>query len=76
MAPISILQIYSRVIGPMAHYFNAAAMTDDPVLRMKLVMTGSIAFMYHCHTWGKPLNPILGETYQGSLPDGSQVFAE
>lgn len=43
---------------------------------MKLVMTASVAFLHPCHNWGKPLNPILGETYQASLPDGSQIFVE
>jgi hypothetical protein len=43
---------------------------------MKFVMTASIAFLYPCHHWGKPLNPILGETYQGLLPDGSKICME
>ena len=38
MAPTSILQIYAGVIGPMARYHNAAAVSNDPVERMKHVM--------------------------------------
>jgi len=43
---------------------------------MKLVMAGSISWLYPNHQWGKPLNPILGETYQAALPDGAKVFCE
>ena len=39
-------------------------------------MTCSIAFLYPCHNWGKPLNPILGETYQATLPDGGMIYVE
>lgn len=76
MAPTSIVQVYSRVVGPMARYFNAAAVSKDPVERMKLVMAASICYLETCHTWGKPLNPILGETYQALLPDGSNLYVE
>jgi len=60
----------------MASFFNAAALTDDPVERMKHIMAASIAPLYPCHTWNKPLNPLLGETYQTTLPDGSTIFVE
>ena len=53
----------------MARYFNAAAMSNDPIERMKLIMTASIAFLMPTHTWNKPLNPVLGETYQANLQD-------
>jgi hypothetical protein len=76
MAPTSILQVYSRVTGPMARFFRAASLTDDPVERMKLVMSASISFLEPCHTWAKPLNPVLGETYQAFLADGSELSVE
>lgn len=60
----------------MAHYFNAAALTEDPVERMKLVMTASICYLEACHTWGKPLNPVIGETYQANLADESVLTVE
>lgn len=46
------------------------------VLRMKHVMTSSISFLYPCHSFDKPLNPILGETYQATLQDGSMLYVE
>jgi len=39
-------------------------MIDNPLERMKLVMTQSLSFIYPTHCFDKPLNPILGETYQ------------
>lgn len=48
-------------------YFNAAAQSKDPVERMKLVIAASFAFLYPCHTWDKPLSPMLGETYQATM---------
>ena len=63
------MQVYASVAGPMARYFNAAAMSNDPIERMKLIMTASIAFLMPTHTWNKPLNPVLGETYQANLQD-------
>lgn len=50
-------------VGPA--YLNASALTKDPIERMKYVMVASVAFIGNLHTFDKPLNPILGETYQG-----------
>ena len=76
MSTDSILQVIASVASPCSVYFNLAAQSPDPVERMKFVITASFAFLYPCHTWDKPLNPILGETYQASLEDGSQIFLE
>jgi len=43
---------------------------------MKHVMITSVSFVEPCHIFDKPLNPILGETFQGYLADGSSVFME
>ena len=77
MSKDSILQVVCSAAGPWAPYFNAAAMSsEDPVERMKHIMTASFSHCYPCHTWDKPLNPILGETYQAYLADGTQIFVE
>jgi hypothetical protein len=60
----------------MARYHNAAAMSEDPVERMKHVMIAQIATLFPSHTWGKPLNPVLGETYETTLPDGTTISVE
>lgn len=66
----------ASVAGPTSIYLNAAAIASDPVERMKNIVVASFAFLYSCHTWDKPLNPVLGETYQASLPDGTKIFLE
>jgi hypothetical protein len=72
----TVVEIVASIgcLGPA--YLNAAALARDPIERMKYVMLCSVAFIGNCHSFDKPLNPILGETYQGSLPDGSKVYME
>ena len=60
----------------MAKYLHAAALSDDPIQRMKFVMASMVCYIMEIHSWGKPLNPILGETYEATLPDGSTVHIE
>jgi len=68
--------VIGSVGGPICPHLTAAALSNDPVTRMKHVMVSSVAFLYPLHNWGKPLNPILGETYQAYLPNGSMVYME
>jgi len=44
-------------------YFNRAAASDNPIERIKLVITATLANFYVNCTFLKPLNPILGETF-------------
>ncbi|CDW86164.1 UNKNOWN [Stylonychia lemnae] len=76
MSHKTILELIASVtcVGPA--YLNAAAFAEDPVERMKYVMTASVAFVYPTHHFDKPLNPVLGETFQAELPDGSNVYME
>jgi hypothetical protein len=55
---------------------NKAASISDPIERMKLVMASSIAFMVPAKIYEKPLNPVLGETYQATAADGAKIFME
>ena len=76
MDPYSILQAL-----PLQHkvnwlYLNYAAARDDPVERFKAFLTSNIAFLRTGRSFLKPLNPKLGETYQGRGPDGTKIFAE
>ena len=63
MSSRSILSAVSKVSLHAPTYMNAAALTSDPIQRMKYLVTFSISFCYSAHTFEKPLNPILGETY-------------
>ncbi|KAJ9524250.1 hypothetical protein QJQ45_008429 [Haematococcus lacustris] len=59
------------------HFLLQASQTKDPVHRMKLVMTWFVAGLHHgFEKWKKPFNPILGETWQAELADGSSMFLE
>ncbi|KAK9833077.1 hypothetical protein WJX74_006386 [Apatococcus lobatus] len=54
-----------------------AASCTDPVERMRWTVTWFVAGLQHVfQSWRKPFNPLLGETYQASQPDGSTVQME
>ena len=55
---------------------NRAATITDPVERMKLVMTSNFSWYLYNQVFHKPLNPILGETYQAIGQDGTKIFLE
>lgn len=72
----TILQIVASVAMVHPHYLNAAGYATDPIERMKYIITDSIAFIYPTHHFDKPLNPILGETFEAVMPDGSKIYCE
>ena len=43
---------------------------------MKMVMTAAVANLHCCQFFGKPFNPVLGETFEAFLADGSHIAAE
>lgn len=58
-------------------FLDAAAAASDPIERMKLVIAAIVAGYHRVFLkWAKPFNPILGETWQASLPDGTAIFLE
>lgn len=57
-------------------FLNRAADATDPVERMKLVLAFTVAGMHHSVGQLKPFNPILGETFQTMLNDGTEVCCE
>lgn len=76
MSPQSILPVIATISVHSPIYLTKAAYETDPVERMKYVITNALSYYYPSHIFDKPLNPILGETYQGSLADGSSVYME
>lgn len=76
MCSHSILECVALIARINSYYLNAAAVCTDPLERMKLVMTSTIAFFHPTHQFEKPLNPILGETYEAMCPDGTHIYAE
>jgi len=73
---MSALERVGRSTSFFPIYFNRAAASDNPVERIKLVITATLANFYVNCTFLKPLNPVLGETFQGYYCDDTQVFCE
>ena len=49
---------------------------DDKVEAFKYVISFSISSLYRCTEQLKPLNPMLGETYQCEWEDGTKMYLE
>jgi len=58
------------------HYMNKAAEATDPLDRFKNVVSMLVAGLHNTCTQMKPFNPILGETFEATFDDGSQIFLE
>ena len=76
MGPITTLEIMPTLQSTMVVYLNYAASISDPVERMKLIMSHNICYLFREKIWDKPLNPILGETYQAMGQDGAMIYME
>ena len=76
MSHVSILYLIATMSIHTPIFLTRAALSTDPIERMKFVMTTSLSFLQPCHVFEKPLNPILGETMQGKLADGSSIYME
>ena len=57
-------------------YLTRAAGVSDPVERMKMVIAFAISGLHLAVTQLKPFNPLLGETLEGGLDDGSLIYCE
>ena len=73
MIPKTILQTLSSSIFQMPIYLNLAGEQNDPLERMKYIITSTISCFHNSSVFLKPLNPILGETYETMYDDGSKV---
>ena len=77
MSPKSLLQRVPDIQKCFSFYLNyAASLKNDPVERLKAVIASTIAFLWKNHSFDKPLNPVLGETYQAKCADGATLFCE
>mmetsp|Transcript_13156 Transcript_13156/g.24632 ORF Transcript_13156/g.24632 Transcript_13156/m.24632 type:complete len:612 (-) Transcript_13156:2918-4753(-) len=57
-------------------FIQRAAQTSDQFERFLNVIAFGVSGLYMATRQSKPFNPLLGETFQGSFPDGTQIFAE
>jgi hypothetical protein len=74
--PRSMLERLCDWWGFAPTYLTAAARSKDPIDRMKNVIAFSIAGLYVSLNQAKPFNPLLGETFQSSFSDGTQIYCE
>ena len=63
-------------MSSMPLYMNAAAVKEEKVERLKMVIVQAISYYYAERTFEKPVESLLGETLQAYGQDGSQVFME
>ena len=75
-SPESILKCMVKPGEINTYYFSQAAMVTDAVERMKFTICGAMTYMHGIHNFNKPLNPMLGETYQAVGDDGSKWYLE
>lgn len=50
---------------------NRAASQSSPLERMKLCIVALISNYIQANSFLKPLNPLLGETFEGGYEDGT-----
>eukprot|EP00871_Galdieria_phlegrea_P002846 jgi/Galph1/3562/GphlegSOOS_G2236.1 len=76
-APESALQRFGYAASYAPTFLaQAAKVKDNPLERFKLVVAFYIAGMHNTCVFMKPLNPILGETYQAQLDSETFVYVE
>lgn len=49
MCPLSMLELMATIAGVNPIFANAAALTEDPIDRLLLVIASSVAFIYPTH---------------------------
>lgn len=74
--PRTALQRILDCCGFKCAYLTKAAKCPDPVERMKYVITSIVAGFHLQIKQLKPFNPILGETFQATYPNGTNIFCE
>lgn len=75
MVPHTILQMIARSLFQLPYYMHLAK-GKDVVERLKLTITATISPFFSSSFFLKPMNPVLGETFEAIYSDGSKVFLE
>ena len=74
MVPLTILQTIARSVFQFPVYMNLASLQPDPLERFKYVVVATFANYHKSSHFLKPMNPVLGETYEQLWEDGSKVI--
>lgn len=75
MIPISMVQACAYALYSLP-YFMYFANGKDVVERLKLTIVATLCPFFCSAFFLKPLNPVLGETFEGYFSDGSQFYVE
>lgn len=73
MVPLSFLQTMARAYFQYPIFLKFANECSDPVDKLKYVIVALVSCFHKSSHFMKPLNPILGETYELVYEDGSKV---
>lgn len=76
MSHETALAIVAKNLSTIPVYIGLAVKATDPVERLKYVIAQCVSTTIYNKSFEKPLNPILGETYQARGQDGSFIFLE
>jgi hypothetical protein len=74
--PCSRLERFARSWVYAPKFLSQAASATDPVKRFELVMAFAVAGLHFGAMPTRPFEPLLGETLQAALSDGSQIYCE
>lgn len=76
MLPITILQSIAKSVFQFPIYLNLASLQNDPLEKFKFTIIATLSCFHSSGVFLKPLNPILGETYEMLYEDGSKIYLE
>ena len=74
--PKSTLQRICDYFSFAPEFLSQASSETNPIERLKLTITFSIAGFYTSSKQLKPFNPLLGETFEGIFSDKSRIYCE
>lgn len=75
MIPHTMLQSCGRSLFQIPYYMNMTH-GQDIVERLRLTITATISSFAYSGYFLKPMNPVIGETYESIYSDGSKYFSE
>lgn len=74
MQPFTILQTLAKSFFQFPIYLHLASLSSNTLERFKFVIVACISGFHKSSSFIKPMNPILGETYELEWEDGSKVI--
>ena len=73
MQPFTLLETLAKSFFQFPTYLHLASLSSDPLERFKFVIIACVSGFHRSSSFIKPLNPILGETFELEWEDGSKV---